>query len=208
MKKQFYLLAAGLLAVCIANAQIKKGDMLLGGSLGFNSQNIKPDGPANNSTAINVSPSFGIATKDNLLVGFNLVYSHIKSDNAQSPTQRADAYGAGFFVRRYKLLGSGFSLFGEGNFMGTYNHQKNYYYPGASDSKGYSLNLGFYPGVAYAISPHVQLETGFQNLAYAQYGHTKTTGGTADVKENDFRLGAGLSSSLGGFVVGFKWLLN
>jgi hypothetical protein len=97
--------------------------------------------------------------------------------------------------------------------MGYYLHQKNYYaYGGSSgsDSKGYTLNLAFYPGVAYAISPHVQLETGFQNLAYAQYGHTKTTipGGTEDIRENDFRLGAGLSNSLGGFVVGFKWLLN
>ena len=104
--------------------------MLLGGNIGFSKQDTKPDGTAANTTSFNVTPSFGIATKDNLLVGFSPAYGHNKS--------------------------------------------------------------------------------GFQNLAYAQYGHTRTTvpGGTEDVRENDFRLGAGLSSSLGRFVVGFKWLLN
>jgi hypothetical protein len=39
MKKQFYLLTAGLFTLCIANAQIKKGDILLGGNVLFTKQN-------------------------------------------------------------------------------------------------------------------------------------------------------------------------
>ncbi|MBN9382868.1 MAG: hypothetical protein J0H74_19030 [Chitinophagaceae bacterium] len=210
MKKQFYLLATGLFTVCIVNAQIKKGDILLGGNLNFSKQDTKP--MSSNSTSITVAPSFGIATKDNQVIGFNLSYGHTKAENYSYPTQTSDIYGAGVFLRRYKLLGSGFSLFAEGNFMGYYSHQKNIYYTGTgvpTDTKGYSFYLGFYPGIAYAISRHVQLETGFQNLAYASYGHTKTTitGATNDVKTDNFLLGTALNNNLGGFTVGLKWLL-
>jgi len=72
-----------------------------------------------------------------------------------------------------------------------------------------TFNLGFYPGIAYAISPHVQLETGFQNLFYATCAHNKTTidGSTEEPKSDSFGLGSSFSGTLGGFTVGFKWLL-
>lgn len=213
MNKHLFALTVGLTIVCIAQAQIKKGDILLGGGINFNSQNTKP--PPNlavtNQTAVNVSPSIGIATRDNQLIGFNLAYAHAKTENTGNPTAKTDSYGAGFFLRRYKTLGSGFFLFAEGNFMGYYIHQKNNYYTGVgnfTDTKGYNLSLNFYPGVAYAINSHVQLETGFQGLFYASYGHSKTTiTGYSDMKSNDFNLGTALNNSLGGFMVGFKWLL-
>lgn len=210
MKKQSFLLAAGLFTACIANAQIKKGDVLLGGGLSFTRLTNSP--AANDQTSINITPSIGIATKDNQLVGFNLSYTHMKYDNGANGPQTSDAYGAGVFLRRYKPLGSGFALFGEGNFMGSYAYSKNTYYTATgqpTESRGYGFNLGFYPGIAYAISPHAQLETGFQNLFYASYGHSKTKieGATVEPRSDYFSLGSSFSSTLGGFTVGFKWLL-
>jgi hypothetical protein len=76
---------------------------------------------------------------------------HSRTENLSNPAQVSDNYGAGFYARRYKSLGAGFSLFGEGNFTGIYSHQKNYYVAGNidyTDIKGYTLSLGFYPGIA------------------------------------------------------------
>src|SRR5882757_9601242 len=109
-KKHFYAMAIGLFTVCIANAQIKKGDVLLGGNLGFSKNSSTPAGmDGNDQTFISISPSFGKVVADNLLAGFNLNYAHSrsKSGNPGNPGQAAnistqDTYGLGVFVRKYK----------------------------------------------------------------------------------------------------------
>ena len=138
--------------------------------------------------------------------------SNFDSPNGGS-SQTTDGYGLGYFIRKYKMLGSGFALFAEGNLGGSYNHYKNTPSAGSgsaeTDSKTYGVNLGFYPGIAYFISRHVMLETGFQNLVYANYGHAKNT--TAGVpgytSSSGFAIGTGLSNQLQNFTVGLKWLL-
>ncbi|MDO6433794.1 autotransporter domain-containing protein [Flavitalea sp. BT771] len=210
MKKHFYLLAAGLFTVCIANAQIKKGDILLGGNVNFNTSNVKPDSYASDQTFFAISPSIAKAVKDDLIVGLTLSYAHTRTKGGTPSTiSTIDSYGLGVFVRRYKSLGANFALFAEGNLSGAYQ-QNNSYPDGAPKppaNKGYSINAGFYPGIAYFISRHVQVETGMQNLFYAQYGHSKLGDGADNVKSNSFSLGTGLNKTLDNFVVGIKWII-
>jgi len=214
MKLQLYLLTAGLLVAGVTNAQIKKGDIILGGDLGFStstqSSNQSPDKSKQNG--VNISPSIGWAVKDDLTMGVILSFLHSKSESAgNGQTQTIDNYGLGYFIRKYKMLGSGFALFAEGNLIGGYGHTKNIPSPGSteSDLKGYNVKLGFYPGIAYFISRHVMLETGFRDLAYANYNHIKTTytGVTGDSKSSTFSIGTGLSDQLSNFTVGLKWIL-
>ena len=212
MKKQFYLLTAGLLLACLAQAQLKKGDILLGGNVNFAVQHSTSSttDQVSKQTSYSVTPSIGKAVKDGLVVGLSLTYSHYKSTSNSTPafTSVQDAYGLGVFVRKYKELGAGFSLFAEGDLGGQYMPSNTYTegYPKPPASKAYAINAGFYPGIAYFINRHIQLETGIQNLAYIQYTHSKA-GGVPDAKSNAFNIGTNLSQAFDNFVIGIKWIL-
>ena len=175
MKKQFYLLTAGLLLACLAHAQLKKGDVMLGGNVNFVIQNSTPGGTTDNArqTSYSLMPAIGKFVKDGLLVGLDVTYGHNKYNSGSTPAgiNVSDYYGLGVFARQYKMLGSGFALFGEGDLGGQYS-TSNYYTEGApkpSPTQSYTISAGFYPGLAYFISRHVQLERGIQNLAYVKF---------------------------------------
>ncbi len=226
MKKHFHLLIFFFLLALCSQAQIKKGDILLGGDIGFYSQKTDPGIQNNNyltkQTSLNLSPSIAKAIKNNLLAGIDLAYSGSTTTQSSGvyggSTLKVRTYGAGFFLRSYKPLGSGFSLFMQSRLGGSYSTQKNTYdnFPGNnSDLKGYSIDLGFYPGIAYAITKKVQLETGFQNILDVSYAHSKNTVVTdpatstaTSSKTNTFSLQSGLSNSLAGFVIGVRVLLG
>ena len=212
MKKQFYLLTAGLLLACIAQAQLKKDDILLGGNVNFSKQTVNPASNyyPGDQTNFSFSPSIARAVKDDLLVGLNLTYNYSKSKIGTPATiSTQNGYGLGVFVRKYKVLGAGFALFAEGDLGGTYLLSRSYLDGGAKPpaGKSYSINAGFYPGIAYFISKHVQLETGIQNLAYIQYEHAKTGQAPAEQKSTDLSIGTSLNQAIDNFVVGVKWVL-
>jgi len=116
MKKKIYLLAACCSIVFFANAQIKKGEILLGGGVNYNTSSAGSTSGKSNSFYI--SPSVGQAVQDNLIVGLNLYYSH----NSQNNIYKSNSYGGSVFIRKYKPLGnSGFSIYLEGSLGGTYN---------------------------------------------------------------------------------------
>lgn len=212
MKRQFYLLTAGLLSVCVAHAQLKKGDILLGGNVNFYRQAVNPVSANNpvDQTNFSFTPSVARAVKDDLIVGLNLTYTYNKTKSgtpAYISTQ--GGYGLGVFVRKYKTLGAGFALFAEGDLGGMYQLSKSYADGGTKPpaDKSYSINAGFYPGIAYFISKHVQLETGLQNMGYIQYAHAKTGQDVAEVKSSTFTVGSSLNQAFNNLIVGFKWIL-
>lgn len=199
-----------LVIASTANGQIKKGAVLLGGNIGFSTQ--KTDDPFNTAqktTNFVISPAFGRAVKENLIVGFDLNYSYYKNESNIPNIQTTNGYGLGVFIRRYKELGKGFYLFGQGRIGGTYNNTKNDIHlpapPSEYQVKGFSIDAGIYPGIAYAVSNKLQLETGFNNLVYASYSHTNNEG--TDLKTNSFAIGSSLSN-FSGLTIGFRVLLN
>ncbi|MHA4808011.1 hypothetical protein ACX0G9_07885 [Flavitalea flava] len=223
MKKNIYLFCFSFMVTLSAAAQIKKGVTLLGGDINFNSSKSNSTDPVNNSTFKQTgggfSPSFGKAIQDNLIAGFDLSWSGVKTTQDQGATSsvvKSNNYGAGFFLRKYKTLGSGFSLFLQGRLGGYYNKQSN---EGStqlynSEGKGYTINLGFYPGVAYLLGKHVQLEAGFQNLGLIGYTHSKTTvtspanNSISSSTSDNFSLSSGFGSSLNNFTAGLRFLLD
>jgi hypothetical protein len=223
MKKHFYLLIFFFAITFCGHAQMKKGDILLGGTIGFNSQKSSSSNPSSyeqNATLVNLTPSIGKAIKDNLLVGIDLTWAYIKTTQGSSPdvyTNKSTTYGAGFFLRRYKSLGNGFAIFLQSRLGGSYNTQKDEYESSPNPTyytKGYAFDLSFYPGIAYAITKRVQLETGFQNLVDANYSHSKTTSATdpnanatTESKSNGFSIQTSLSNNFA-FAVGIKVLLG
>lgn len=208
MKKHFLLLTTGLFTVVLVNAQIKKGDVLLGGGVTFGTTSSKPN--PSDATTISVYPSIGKAVKDNLVVGLNLGFGHYHSKGGSTPASISNSYSysLGAFVRRYKELGAKFYLFGEGDLTGTYSRAKNYFDgtdpSSVPASKTWSANAAVGGGIAYFVSPHVQLETGIQDLAYAGYNHASGGGGSTS---HGFAIGTGLNEAVQNLIVGVKWIL-
>lgn len=221
MKKQLYLFAAALLLLCIvfipqARAQIKKGDILLGGGLSFNTSSA---GSANGKqTGIYLAPVVGKAIQDNLVLGLNLTYQHFRSSGGYNDySSTSDSYGAGIFLRRYKPLAGGFSAYIEGDLGGSYTRQDVHNPPGSGSStktRGYNINAHLDAGIAYAVTKRVQVETGFMGLVNTTYSHSRTDyfdsgtpGAVAHGSGGTFNLGTNLNNALQNFIVGFRILI-
>ena len=212
-----------LFSICIiattVDAQIKKGTVLLGGQIGFSLQKTKNDpAPPNpyppdfKSTNITLSPAFGKAIKDNLVIGADIYYSYLKYQSYQPQQQKNNAYGAGLFVRKYNDLGKGFYFFVQGRAGVTYNRQETEDLLAPVNntlSKGYEIQIAVYPGIAYNVSKKLQMEAGFNNLGYLQFNHSKSTALPASswsAVTNNFSAGSSLSN-FSGLTPGFRILL-
>lgn len=219
MKRNFVLMSFVLCSAFISQAQIKKGAILLGGNVGFATQTNSPTNQGGSfiskQTSVSVSPIFGKAVKENLVVGADITADYSKNTYSSGyNTQKSITTGAGVFIRKYKYLGNNFYLFGQGRLGANYISQEYTYLQAStlvkSEIKGYAISAGFYPGISYAINNRLQLETGFNNLVYINYSHTKATNqynGPSEYKSNSFSLGSSLSS-FSSFTVGVRFLLN
>jgi hypothetical protein len=201
-----------LFTITLSEAQIKKGAHFLGGSLGIYTEKTSSDTTADLvSNNFSFTPAYGRAIKDNLIFGGDLMVQTGKYESIQTKEDR-QAYGAGIFLRKYMNLGKKFYLFAEGRFGGYYEKMdavSSYYTDGNFDRKGFTFQAGLYPGVAFTVTNKLHIETGFNNLLYAQYSKTKTdyTNNTHDSETNRFTIGSSLSG-FNGFVVGFRFILG
>jgi hypothetical protein len=197
-------------------SQIKKGTVFIGGSIGFSKQSTSGNSPyAQKATYINFSPSVGWAIKDNLVFGVMLGYGYQKTSEAQVDTNysKTQTYSAGVFLRQYKYLGSGFSLFGQGNLFFNHGKTDNFPdYPYDQSRSSYIVGLGFNPGVAYRINSHWQIETILPNLGYINYSHDKQTTiqptppSEQHNTSNTFNIGSSLSG-IYQFSVGVQYII-
>ncbi len=208
--KQIKLLTITILLITTTSyAQINKGSTALGGNLSFTTTTIDyySTGKQKQSDII-IAPSLMIVNKDNRAMGFNLYYSHLNA----VPAGKSNTYGAGVFLRQYKLLGKGFYAFVHEAL--SYNYGK-----GSVDSSmNYSfvnnisndINLTINPGIAYDLSKRFQLELLFFNdLLSASYHHSKLithyNGSDIIQKYSSFSAGANLTvSQLASLNIGAK----
>ena len=123
MRKIFLTIIAVSIFVCSANAQIKKGSIFRGGDISGSTQKTKiGDITTNKQNGITISPVFGKAIKDNLVLGMNVGFGIYEMDNSNGNnySQNADFYNAGVFLRKYKNIGAGgFYLFVQGGLGGS-----------------------------------------------------------------------------------------
>jgi hypothetical protein len=188
--KKLYALASFVVLFSSVHAQVKSGDIILGGNLSYSNQGttvpqapgvVSPSALTKQNNLI-INPSIGKAVRDNLVVGLDLSYGHSDfSYNASgnpAQTSSANSFTAGVFVRRYKPLGNGFYLFGQAELSGGYSHSSSFNPQTAESSStenGYGVTLQLYPGIAYALNRRWQIETGLPNFFSIDYTHQKTT---------------------------------
>lgn len=206
-----------LVAITKADAQIKKGSVFLGGNIGGSTQTVKRDGTKiNKANGLVISPVFGKSIRENLIVGVDMGFSFFESKNSANSTlytaSKSNNYSAGVFLRKYKAFGkSEFSMFVQGNLSMNYSNNdfdiQNPYY---SNTKNYSVGVSAYPGISYAVSKRLQLETGFNNLISLSYfSETGKLNNTPTITEK--RNGVSVNTSLNNLssiYIGFRVLLS
>ncbi len=189
---------------------IPKRTTLLGGSLGFNTQAEKVGNTTSKSTGFSINPSIGKFYNNNHAAGFNLLYFTSKTPD---DSYKNESYGLGVFLRQYLPIGKSFYVFAEEDISG--NRNKSDQNPGSSISvkdRQLVLSAYFFPGIAYSLTRHFQLELSLTQLASINYTKTKRTQ-SMDFEDLHttfdtfaFQTG-GSNTNLGNLSFGVKWLL-
>ncbi|SEN65944.1 outer membrane beta-barrel protein [Niastella yeongjuensis] len=201
-------------------AQISKGAVWVGGSIGYSKGKSGVDSPIFKSNNFNINPAIGMVVKDNLVVGISLLYNHGKSEyNGQTTSEKTNTYGGGFFVRQYIPVVTRLYIFGEADAY--FNSLKrNSIYGSVTNgvskltNKIWTAGLSVTPGVSFAVTKKFHLETSFNNLLGIAYNKSESktelpAGSTSEPtinKSNEFTAGV----STGGrveFNVGCRFIL-
>ena len=213
MKKNVLLLLVLASFSLAATAQIKKGSLFLGGDIGGSTRTAKTDGTSlGKENSLRISPVFGKAVRENLFVGIDGTLSLYKNEISNSPNDyKQQQYGGGVFIRKYKPLGkSDFFLFLQCR-LG-YQYQKLVSInnpPTAFSTKTNTVSLSAYPGISYAVSKKLHIETGFNglvNLSYYNETNNQGNSGSGIVKSNGVSLHSSLEN-LSSIYIGFRLLL-
>ena len=199
----------------VLNAQIKKGSIFLGGDISGSTHKTKRDGVVTNSQdGVVISPVFGKAIKENLILGVNAGIGFYENNSAASSSQKNNFYEAGIFLRKYKPIGkSGFSIFLQGGLDVNYNSNE-YILPPSdfSKTKRYTIGINAYPGISYTVNKRLQLETGFNNLLHLGYfTERREFGGTfpSTDKSSGINISTSLSlDNLAALQLGFRLLIS
>lgn len=215
MKKTLLLACTFISFATISQAQITKGSILLGGSIGLSAgktdASINEDSKTN---SLNFSPTIGVAVKENWIVGINTSFSNYKADPTVSyPIKRKDeSFSGGVFARRYSTIGKNFYLYGNGslNYQKTSQSQiSSTDYANHFTSKGVSLSIA--PGIAYAINKRFHLEMSMNDLLSVGYIKTEsedvTLGGRKITESKSFGFETNLNPA-SSLYVGFRFVLG
>lgn len=190
MKKMIVMAVLGLMGTQFANAQVKKGNFLIGGNVGVSTSTTKPDGSDNKitNTSFGISPKAGYALSDKwmigVFVGTDFGTNKEKVGTVETKTQHTE-FTPGVFVRNYHNLGdSKFAFFGEANVGYGFRTNKT---NGTETAKINTISANLLPGISYFVTKHFVLEGSFGGLNYSNISHEAKPSG-AKTKTNSFDL--------------------
>ena len=206
-----------LFSVSILHAQISKGSLFLGGNINFYSSDNSADDNSigYKQDVFTVSSVIGKVIKNNLVLGAGLGYSHTKY--RQGPTnipndQKSNGYSGNVFLRKYMGLGKNFYIYLESALGARYDKSDNSPINLNNNYKTISVSLGVTPGISYAISKKLQIETGFNQLLSIGYSHekgNKNPSYSVPYKTNTFSVSTGFNNSyFSSIFFGFKLFLG
>lgn len=186
MKKITLLSLAFILVASIANAQIQKGSIFLGGSLNFSSDKSNLTS-TNNSESINsnwaMRPQIGKVFSNNKIAGVFLNTGGSQNKQTSAPSNLSQTkgrfYGGGFFFRNYFPIIHRFYLFGDASLGFSFDKSESLIDNGTtryvySTSKTWQPYFSLVPGISFAATQKVHIEAAFSNLLSLSYNSTKS----------------------------------
>ena len=209
MKKIILLPAIIFFAFSFSQAQISKGTLWLGGSIGYSSSNSEQNDYKQQN--LNIYPAIGKAVKENTIVGIQLNIGGSKYETG-SEEQKLSTYGVDLFLRKYWEIVNRFYAYG--HLRTGYSATKENLEASTYDRKatGWTVGIGASPGIAFALNKRFQLEAGFNNLFNLSYSqaktelHTVSTGDISSYKNKNFSAGLNFENS-SSLVVGLRFLI-
>lgn len=186
-----------------ANAQIAKGEKMLGGSISFTSS--KTDytnsfNPGSKNNSFSVDPRLGFGLANNWIVGVGIGYSYSKSKttgngyNSESSTSQVSP---ALFVRKFHPFGDKFGIFGQAEAeysIGTAKSRQGNIPEAKSDINGYSVAVR--PGAYFKASRRFVIEASIGSVGYSS-STTKPDGSNIKVRNSQFNASFTNNLSLG-----------
>jgi len=204
MKKKFIsllFLPFGLIPLT-SLGQISSGTTLLGGTLNYNSYNIRFNNDRNQafkSNSFAVAPKAGYFVSENLVLGLGLGLNTGRYKNGSTVVNKQLGYSIGPFMRFYKFLGERTALFGNAAFNYTENNTDAVHSNLELSSLNRIKNIGAYitPGLTYFASSKIGIEI---SLGYISYTKITTESGIdtpiySKTKKSEFGKYYGLANS-------------
>lgn len=174
MKNLFTFLLA-IASVTMLSAQIQKGSVLLGGTVGFN--NISVDG--NSVTVVNISPSAGFFLNNRFAIGSSLDFSLLFNDGGSNST----TLGLVPFARYYFNGAGKARIFGQAD--------AGFQVDFSDGSSGDPLGVfGLSIGADFFLNDYVAIE--------ATLGYQRQQDFQAEAGLNNIGLNIGVSAFIGG----------
>ncbi|OQP64974.1 hypothetical protein A3860_19700 [Niastella vici] len=195
LQKSLPIIAFAFSLFTTAHAQINKGAVLTGTSIGYSQSKGNISSSDLKSKSFAVSPAVGIAIKENLVAGIRFDYLKNTQKNVYGSNNTYDDeaknYGGSLFIRRYVPLISRLYVFGEGSASYTNARETNTqaYYTSTNERKikGWSTGLHITPGISYGVCKKFLVEFGYNSLLNASYGKIKSTyNNTPEEKQESF----------------------
>ena len=168
-------------------AQTEKGKVILGGSVGFNTNKVK--GADKADVNFNVVPSVGYFLGDNFAVGTGVGYTF---DKSVSGGEQTEAFQVAPFGRYYVDLAGSFKFFGQLSVPLAFGAVKDVDNNGDTGTKtGSVTNIGVNvaPGFAFFPTKRIGIEFSVKGLGY-EYTQFKNETSGAKTKNNAFGLNA------------------
>lgn len=195
MKKVLPAIITVIFFVGSANAQIGKGETMLGGSVIINAYKgeVTDISSIKKVNYYSVSPTIGFGLGHNWVAGAMLGYTfskHTESGTTYPSKHKSNETSFGLFARKYKPIGERFGVYGQvGAHYGFGKKIEIGYYTGgiSSKSKSTSIGVGIKPGISYRISKKCLIESTFGNIGYAQ-NTDKIDGSPGKTKGSNFSI--------------------
>ena len=191
MKKLLLTLTAVTALSFASQAQTEQGKVIVGGGIGFSSNEVKDSG--SKTTSFNIQPNVGYFVSDNIAIGAGIGYNWSKNENENLTDATYNSFRVAPFARLY-TANSPVRFFGQLSVPMAWGSNK------VDDKKtastaNYGVNLS--PGIAYFPTENIGIELSVRGLYYS---NNNSTSEATDIKttSNSFGLDANsLSPTLG-----------
>lgn len=162
--RKLILVCCALFIAALTQAQIEKGDVQLGGTINFNSNDFENF----DNSAFRIQPQAGLfvssTTSIGLTVGFTSIQNTQFDQNSGNPVELTNnLFVFGTYARFHKSVVENLYLFLQPSvLLGTGENE--FSAPQSGDIN--SFNVGLAPGITYFLSPKFALELNFGGLSY------------------------------------------
>lgn len=191
-----------------ANAQFKKGNMMMGGSLGFgnlkNTNLLVTPTTTGTYSSFSLYPSFEKFFRNNASWGIYAGFVNLRNKVPIASVGTlgvSDDFILGAMLKTYVIANKSVALFLQHSIQGK---SSNWKYNPISTNKSTGEEIGYRvePGVAYKLSPMFMLQGKLNNLLSLNYSHAKSL--TDELQNITLNTGTSLTNLNVGLLVRIK----